>query len=363
MPHIKIIGAGSIGNHIANAAVSRGWTVTLTDIDQAALDRTRTSIYPGRYGAWSDAIALKLTREAMGDPSDVVFIGTPPDSHIAIANAVLDTAKPRALVLEKPVCGPDLAGCAALDARLKREGVFGVVGYNHCLGMNTALAEKLLAAGDIGPVATISARTREHWGGIFNAHPWLSGPADTYLGFSSRGGGAAGEHSHAINIWQHFARLIGAGRVREVSGALDMVKDGEAEYDRLCFATLVTEEGLMGDVIQDVVTSPVEKSCRIQGRDGFIDWRVGHKPGHDAVIHGAGGEVKEQLIAKTRADDFKPEIEHLELALAGEAANSPIALDRGFDTMMVIAAIFRSHATGRRVAIDWSKGYTPEALH
>ena len=30
--------------------------------------------------------------------------------------------------------------------------------------------------------------------------------------------------------------------------------------------------------------------------------------------------------------------------------------------MMVIAAAFKSHETGRKVRIDWRKGYTPEAL-
>ncbi len=71
MFRIKIVGAGSIGNHIAHAAVSRGWQVTLTDIDPAALERTRSSTYPGRYGAWNDAILLKDSRAALGDKADV----------------------------------------------------------------------------------------------------------------------------------------------------------------------------------------------------------------------------------------------------------------------------------------------------
>src|SRR5207247_10960201 len=101
---------------------------------------------------------------------------------------------------------------------------------------------------------------------------------------------------------------------------------------------------------------------RRQGRDGLIDWRVGHKPGHDAVIEGNAQGVEETLIAKTRADDFKAEIAHLEEVLAGRVTSSPIALERGLDTMMVIAAAFKSNATGRRVRIDRNKGYAPEAL-
>ena len=52
----------------------------------------------------------------------------------------------------------------------------------------------------------------------------------------------------------------------------------------------------------------------------------------------------------------------LEQVLDGRIKASPLALERGLDTMMVIAAAFRSHETGKRVSIDWKAGYTPEAL-
>lgn len=363
MYSIKIIGAGSIGNHIANAARSRGWSVTLTDSDPLALRRARESIYPSRYGAWDDAIATRLTREALSEPADVVFVGTPPDTHIPLALQVLDQAPPRALVLEKPLCGPDLAGCEELLARRRRDGVFVGVGYNHTLGQNTVLAERLLAEGRVGQPCTLSARIREHWGGIFRAHPWLSGPADSYLGYLRRGGGALGEHSHGINIWQHFARRVGAGRVVEVSCSLDVVRDGEVEYDRLCLIGLRTESGLLGEVIQDVVTSPPEKCLRLQGSDGSLEWRVNHRPNVDSVALGALDEPAEPtLLPKTRADDFKAEIDHLAAVLEGRVAASPISLERGLETMLVIAAALKSHEEGRRVTIDWGAGYRAEAL-
>ena len=360
---IRIIGAGSIGNHLANAARSRGWQVTLTDIDAAALARARNSIYPGRYDSWDESIVLKDSREAFGDPADVIFIGTPPDSHMAIALETLKRVRPRVLLIEKPLAGPDLEGCNRLYEAVRRAGIFAAVGYNHCLGTNTERAELAIRSGVMGSLQTISARTREHWAGIFSAHPWLSGPADSYLGFSSRGGGATGEHSHAINIWQHFAHVAGAGRVCEVSATLDMVKQHGAEYDQLAMLTLKTELGLVGDVIQDVVTQPAEKLARLQGSGGFVEWRVNHLPGQDAVFSGrSGGAVHEELIKKTRPDDFKAEIDHLARVLNGDVSQSPIGLERGLDTMMVIAAAFKSHALGRRVRINWAAGYVPEAL-
>lgn len=359
----KIFGAGSIGNHLAHAARNKGWSVILTDVDPAALARTREDIYPSRYGAWDPEIVLKDSREAMADPADCVFIGTPPDSHIPLALEAIEASRPRALVIEKPLAGPDLAGCQNLLDAVRAAGIFAAVGYNHTLADSTVMAEDILRAGDMGPVQTLSAKTREHWGGIFRAHPWLSGPQDTYLGYFRRGGGACGEHSHAINIWQHFAHVVGAGRVVEVGAMMDIVRDGAAEYDRLCLLSLKTEEGLVGDVIQDVVTAPTEKSARLQARDGFVEWHVNRTPEADAVIHGRDGqESRESLVPKTRPDDFRVEIEHLHAILDGTTETSPISLERGLDTMMVIAAAFKSHATGRRVAIDWGAGYVPAAI-
>lgn len=360
---IKIVGAGSIGNHIAHAARTRGCCVTLTDIDPKALARARDEIYPGRYGAWDPAISLKETRAAIDDPADVVFIGTPPDSHVALALETLAHVKPKVLLIEKPLAGPDLARCDELLKATQEANVFCAVGYNHCLGQNTLLAEKFIRDGRLGKVITISARTREHWQGIFSAHPWLSGPSDSYLGFSARGGGATGEHSHAINIWQHFAHCVGAGRVVEVSATLDRVAGNGADYDRAAFITLKTDSGLIGDVVQDVVTSPSDKSARLQGDQGFIEWRVNAAPGKDMVTFGrTGGKIEKNMIDKTRPDDFIAEIDHLAEIMAGNIENSPISLERGLETMMVIAAVHRSHELGRQVRIDWARSYRPDAI-
>jgi len=37
----------------------------------------------------------------------------------------------------------------------------------------------------------------------------------SYLGDYNKGGGATGEHSHCLNVWQHFSRVSGAGEVTE----------------------------------------------------------------------------------------------------------------------------------------------------
>jgi predicted dehydrogenase len=356
---VKVLGAGSIGNHLSNASRRLGWAVDLVDLDPKALERARTQIYPSRYGQWDDQIRLFQSKDAPSGGYDLICVGTPPDSHIALARAAV-AERPRAVLVEKPLCPPDLAGAQALADEAKAAGVHVFVGYDHVVGKASGLVGEELAAGRVGTVLTLDVEFREYWGGIFAAHPWLAGPWESYLGFWERGGGASGEHSHAANLWQHFAHLCNGGRVAEVQATLDFVKDAKVDYDRLCLMTFRTESGLVGRCVQDVVTQPVRKWARVQGDAGYVEWLCG--AGLDTVSGVAGKEPFEHKVSKTRPDDFIQELQHIEAALSADPAASPIALARGLDTMLVVAAAHRSHATGRRVRIDYSKGWNPQAL-
>ena len=68
---------------------------------------------------------------------------------------------------------------------------------------------------NLNEIKYIDVEIREHWQGIFNAHPWLDGPQDSYLGFWKKGGGAISEHSHGINIWQFFTPVDPCARPRQ----------------------------------------------------------------------------------------------------------------------------------------------------
>lgn len=358
-----IYGAGSIGNHLSHAARRLGWEVTVCDVDPEALRRMREEIYPGRYGRW-DAGIRQLPAAALGpgDVFDCVMIGTPPDTHVAVAAEAVGRAR-KALLIEKPLATPSLAGCAALRKRLARFAGRAFVGYDHVVGAAAVRLADLLRQGVAGEVETIDVEFREHWGGIFAAHPWLAGPWDSYLGFSGRGGGAAGEHSHALNLWQHLARAAGAGRVRSVNAVCRWVRDGRVDYDALCALTLAAESGLVGRVVQDVVSVPAAKQARVQGSKGRLEWVCGLEPGVDAVrFRSAGGAVEEERFPKTRPDDFLAELRAIQDSAAGGDAADGIRIERGFDTQLVLAAALRADETGREVTLDYTRSYGPEAL-
>jgi predicted dehydrogenase len=357
---VKIIGAGSIGNHLAHASRCLGWKVTLCDLDDAALARTRNQIYPARYGRWDDEIVLRNVNDAPRDGFDLVAIGTPPDSHVDLALQALSGA-PRAILVEKPLCTPALERAEELRSAACARGVPIFVGYDHAVGR--AVVEALPRLARIGAVDTLDVETREHWGGIFAAHPWLAGPADSYLGFWRRGGGACGEHSHALHLWQHLAHAVGGGRVVEVTATMDYVRTPELDYDRLCLLNLRTENGLLGRVVQDVVTAPPRKWARVQGSDGYVEVAIGQPAGADTLDwRGVDGDAETRTFPKRRPDDFIEELRHVERVLEGREASTPLSLERGLETMLVIAAAHLSARERRTVRIDHAAGCVPDAL-
>jgi len=359
---IKIFGAGSIGNHLAHAARRLGWNVTVCDVSTTALERMKTSIYPGRYGAWDPSIKLESVDRAPRGGFDLICIGTPPDVHVPVALQALEEA-PRAILIEKPLCAPGLEDAEELRRSAGKSGTQVFVGYDHVVGAAARTAEALLRSGVVGDIRTIDVEFREHWQGIFRAHPWLAGPHDSYLGYWRRGGGASGEHSHALNLWQHFAHVVGAGRVAEVSAMMSYVEDGPAVYDDVCFLTLRTETGLVGRVVQDVVTTPPVKRARLHGAEGVLEWVNGYGAEADAVIcRHAGRDDEVHVIPKKRPDDFIEELKHIHSRLEVPAEPSSISLTRGLDSMLVVAAAHRSHAEQSWVGIDYAGGYRPEAL-
>jgi len=354
---VKIIGAGSIGNHLANASRSIGWDVTICDQNEEALRRTKEEIYPSRYGSWDENIKLELAskNDQLNTFYDLILIGTPPDSHIHLAISAAES-KPRAILIEKPASGLDFSEIENLLEVSKKNNVKLFVGYDHIVSDSVEYCSKLLTDNFLGEVDTIDVEFREHWGGIFNAHPWLEGPWDSYLGFSYRGGGALGEHSHALNLWQHFARACSFGKVHKVQAKLQQVKNEQVDYDSIASLNLITETGHLGRCIQDVVTLPTKKQFIIQGKNARIECILSPLADEVRIIPASGGEVTTKIFNKTRPDDFVKELNHIKDVL-NNGAESPIDLNFGLDTMRVIHAAHKSNISDNTENIDYNLSF------
>ncbi|OGZ97804.1 MAG: hypothetical protein A3J10_01960 [Candidatus Sungbacteria bacterium RIFCSPLOWO2_02_FULL_54_10] len=342
---VKIIGAGSIGNHLAQASRRMGWEVAIVDADAAALERTKQDIYPKRYGAWDTAIRLFKAGEEPKEGFDIIMIGTPPDSHMKLALSAI-AEDPRILHIEKPMATPDLAGVAEFEQAMREHPqTIVTVGYDHAVSESAAFVRDMAMKKEMGEIITIDVEFREHWKGIFGAHPWLAGPWETYLGYWKRGGGSGGEHSHALHLWFYFARALGWDGADSVKAMFDMKSEQGAEYDRIAAFLLKTKKGesewnsLIGRVVQDVVTYPVRKWARMQGDKGYIEWYCNGVPEGDLVRWQIDGqEAQEKIFAKKRPDDFYRETVHYQALLAGDIKpeDSPLSYARGREVMKVL---------------------------
>ena len=352
---LKIYGCGSIGNHMAHAARTLGWHVDMVDIDENAIIRAKNIIYPSRYGSWDAKISLFIKGKEPKGGYDLIHIGTPPLSHVPLALECLEET-PNGILVEKPLCEPAMKNVQRLVESSKRLKIPVFTGYDHVVGQAAEKCSELLKENVLGPIETLDVEFREFWGGIFQAHPWLKGPEESYLGYWERGGGAGGEHSHAINLWQHFAKMAGRGRVALVSAIMDYHRDEQVNYDKLCLLHLHTEEGLIGRVVQDVVTTPPRKWARIQGREGYLEWHCGAPVGMDVVLMGRkNGALEKFEFPKTRPDDFVRELRHIEYHIRKKNSESPLSIQSGVETMELVAAAHRSSQTGESCEIGGRK--------
>ena len=337
----KIIGAGSIGNHLAHSCRSRNWDVMLCDIDGVALSRSKDLIYPQRYGHWDEEISLEIFLPDSSKKFDAVFIGTPPESHIQIAINQIKLGVAKTVIIEKPLCPPSMDGLKELLEISKRTDTTILVGYNHRLTQVTQEAKKLLGEFDIGEVLSIRSQTRESWEGILKAHPWLRSPQDSYLSSISHGGGALLEHSHALNLFQYFSDLTGAGKVESVSAVQDLVTIGNRTYDQISQLSLRTTSGCLGLVEQDVISLPSVKLVRIDGVHATIQIEI-FSDRDILSFYPKIGDASIHEIRKTRPDDFLPEIAHIEEKIRNPKIPSVLDVNFAVETMMVIIAAMES---------------------
>jgi len=349
---IKIIGAGSIGNHMANAARSLSFDTTVTDISKDALNRMERTIYPNRYLKWDNNIKLMNYNEVDHNNYDLVIIGTPPDTHYKIFANIIKQ-KPKAILIEKPICSPIEKEIRYFEKILKNKNIKIFSGYNHTVGEAAKKVRDLLKKKNTGKILTIDVDWREHWQGIFNAHPWLKGPSDSYLGYWKRGGGALSEHSHAINIWQFFLKSQTNSNIKFVNANINYIGKSKSIYDNISMLNVRSSNNVLGRIVQDVVTLPIVKNAKIVTNKAFIEWHCEKIKGYDEVkISYHDNTEKKFIFKKTRADDFIAELKHIKDIMSSKSLKaSPISIKEAIQTMKVICAAHKSNKTKKNIEI------------
>ena len=167
---VLIFGAGSIGNHMANACSKLNYDIYITDISSVALQRMKNEIYPRRYKKWNKKIKIvKFSNwQKLKKKFDLIIVGTPPNTHLNLLKKCLKIIDSNKILIEKPLCSfPENLD---LFKKLKNDYIF--CGYNHSVSPSiNYLFEQLNVKKE--KIKFIDVQWREGWNGILGAHYWL----------------------------------------------------------------------------------------------------------------------------------------------------------------------------------------------
>jgi predicted dehydrogenase len=341
---LLIIGAGSIGNHHAYAAKKCLLNVSVYDIDKNSLNRMKNEIYPQRYGAWDESISLFYNLDEIKQKYfDVVIIGTPPDVHLENLDFVMKNVQCKIILIEKPFSKPlGLEFIKIIENKVMNAKPRIMIGYNHRLTKLTErFLEKIKSSGLSNP-QFVTCLFQESWEGIFSAHPWLQGPADSYLGYLSRGGGAAFEHSHAINLFLYITDIIGAGEIVFEKQFLNMTNDDQLDYDHFYSGFFRTKNNVSGIVVQVVFTKNHKKSFKIDFINGSIEWIHGYEKSKNAIIYNSNGKSEIELMDYERPEDFMGQMSHIVDILNKPYKDSPLDFKNNIQTQILLEKLFES---------------------
>lgn len=335
---VLIIGAGSIGNHHTFAARQQSFGVTVYDKDVDALERMRHDIYPSRYGSWDDSVKLfNDITECEKLRFDLVIIGTPPDSHLSILEYVLNNIECSVILIEKPLASPlgehQFNRLESLNANSSPRLL---IAYNHRLTeLTNKLVSKILESALIMP-QFVTCIFQESWDGIFRAHPWLDGPEDSYLGYLERGGGAAYEHSHALNLFLFIIETLNLGKIVYKKQHGKFTESDKLFYDHHYSSLFMTSKGVSGLVIQDVISKINKKSLKIDYYNGSLEWVYGYDDSHHAIITTVYDKVEVELIKANRTEDFRGQMIHIKNLLDNPSLDSVLDFNRNIETQKIL---------------------------
>lgn len=338
--NILIIGAGSIGNHFANASRSLGYNVNVMDKHQVALNRMRNKIYPQRYKKWDKKICLlKFKKKNLLQLPliDLVIIGTPPATHFDVYKNINKFIKFKKLMFEKPLC------CFIENENkfnFKSRKIDFFCGYNHSISESFLFFESCLK--QIRNAKLVEIKWNESWHGILKAHFWLKNEYDSYLGDYKKGGGALQEHSHGLHIAVCIAKKFDNLKNFKLQSHT-LMKNNKRKYYDYSNNIFFKSKKININLEINLLDNPSVKKLKLYHNNGYIEWVVNFKKNYDAVIKfNQKGEKICKLFKKSRSGEFANEIQHILNIKNKKNYNlSNIKIQNAVDTIKLIKKILK----------------------
>ena len=341
---ILIFGAGSIGNHMANACLKLGYQVYITDNSSKALNFMREKLFLKRYGYWDDKNIKQINFEDINNLKsiffDLIIIGTPPNSHYLLAELCNKTFKFKNMLIEKPICSFKEDQNKFLKY-YKHNSKRIFCGYNHSISPGI---KKIL---DISrenkrKLKFIEVKWKEGWTGILNAHYWLKDEFSSYLGDIKKGGGALQEHSHGLHLSIYFLERLISQNYKIIDSKSFFKMKKKKKYD---FYNIINFESMKKNLSLeiDLLEPNSLKQITITFDKMTIRWICNHKKNLDVVKIYKNKKYKYYEFKKTRESEFVNEIKHIfSIKNLNDYKKSPINILMGIKTISAIKKVFKN---------------------
>jgi len=286
---ILVIGCGSIGErHIKNLQkISAGEILAYDEYIQRAIlvqERYKMKIF-------------KDLKEALNQNPDIVFVCTPPSSHIEIA---LEAINANAHVfIEKPL-SHNLDKVDDLIKKANEKNLIIFVGYNFRYQKGMKLVKKYIDEGKIGKIITARAEFGQY---LPDWRPWQD-YKKSYTAKKELGGGIILDGSHELD---YIRWLI--GEPENIFCIADKLSNLEVETEDVADIILKSQNGAICSIHMDFVRPEYSRYCEIIGEKGIIYWDYEEK-----IIKIYYPETKNWDIIETsdETDDmYINEIKHL----------------------------------------------------
>jgi len=334
--HIKIVGSGSAGNHMAFALQKLVSKITLTDLSLNALKRSKTKIYIPRYKVWSKKINQVIEGKDEDESYDAIVIASPPNSHLSIIKKNIH--KSDVFLIEKPLCEPNQKTINSFEKIInKYKSKIFLCGYNHRLFPSTILLKKILKQ-EKNNFNYIEVKFKENTEGFLKAHSWYKSLSDSYLSSSRNGGGSLAEHSHGINLSQYI--LNDDFNFKLINKEIKFFKDKRSNYDKSVEIIFSSKEKII-KISQNFESKPTEKEVFVSGSSFFAKLIYNYHGSNDRVIYYNKKNKSKKIynFKKKRSDDFIYEAKYLLQTIKGKNIKNILSANKAIKTMKIIAKI------------------------
>jgi predicted dehydrogenase len=328
MMKILVVGCGSIGTrHIGNLLKIKAGEILACDLDQ-----DRLAFLKKKYGN----IVFDNLDNALDEKPDVVFICTPPSSHINIAlKAVKNNAH---VFIEKPLSNT-LKGVDDVLRIAEKNNLYVFVGYNFRFHKGMQLVKKFIEEGKIGKILSARAEFGQY---LPDWRPWQD-YTKSYTARKDLGGGIILDGSHEIDYLQWIV-----GDMDSVFCFADKLSSLDVETEDVAGILLRSKKGAICEIHLDFIRPEYARNCEIIGERGIIIWDFSKK-----IVKIFDSEKQKWGIIKTPCevnDMYIDEIKHVMKSIKGGEKPSIDGYD-GKKTLTIALAAKQSAASRKMIHI------------